>query len=97
MTAVRFPDFEDLLIGVPTDDIRASFELVTVKPVCQLVYTLPDGFNLEVGPLGLFVKIVVGLPNFLGVITPVPALETAVNAVGIHHFLACRSFPFRYA
>ena len=50
MTAVRFLDFEDLLIGVPTDDIRTSFELQTEQSVCQLEYALPDGINLEIGP-----------------------------------------------
>ncbi len=80
-----FAHFPCAGVGVIKWDIKRG-EGQSEKAVGAVKLGLNHPVKLEIGFQFRLVQIVFGKAAFFGVVTPIPWLQIAVNAFGMHHF-----------
>ena len=89
MTSVFFEDLEDPHVLMVLGNVFSFHELEAVELTGNVKGSLENVFEFEVRTEGLFIQVILGLADLLGVIPPVPGLELEARVI-----LLPEGFPF---
>ena len=92
MTARVIGNLPHLHIGMIDGEIPALGEGQAEEPTGRVKRCLHDVGEHKIGFHFRFVEVVLGLPDLLGVIPPVPRLDRVVETLGAGYVLECRPF-----